>query len=176
MPSVILDPISAITEHDQPHTAAFDCGDTARNRWLTTMALASQQRDNARTYLNRDNHGAIRGFYAITTTSILRSLLHGQFKRNAPQTVGCLLLAQLGVDLSCQRKGLGRELVLHAMRQAVAVAEISGCRLFVVHSANPAVASWYRNFGFTEVDTTPGSLLVMSMHQVRALLAAVDTQ
>jgi predicted N-acetyltransferase YhbS len=83
------------------------------------------------------------------------------------------LLAQLGVDVSCQGRGLGRELVLHAMGQAVKVAALAGCRLFIVHPATAGLEGYYEKFGFIGVEATPGRVMAMSLQRVRATLAAV---
>lgn len=169
---ILAQNISALSENDG--LSGFDCGDPDRNTWLQSRALSSHQSDDSRTYVCRSAEGAVIGYYAIATSAIVRTPLPGRLKRNAPDPVSCVLLAQLGVDKSCQGQGFGRELVIHAMRQAALVAEIAGCRLLLIHPATDRAAEWYRHFGFVMVEATPSSVMAMSLAQVRAILAEVD--
>ncbi len=116
--------------------------------------------------------GEVAGFYALTVGSIIRGGLPGALRRNAPDPVSCVLLAQLGVDVRFQGRGLSRELVLHAMGQAVKIADLAGCRLFMVHPARPELVGYYGKFGFVEVETTP-KVMVMSLVNARAVLDAL---
>ena len=107
----------------------FDCGEAVRNAWLRSHALSNQDSDDAQTYVAVSD-GVVVGFYALAVGSIVRHMLPtAAMRRNAPDPVGYVLLGQLGVDLRQQRQGLGRQLVLHGMRQATRVAELAGCRL-----------------------------------------------
>jgi predicted N-acetyltransferase YhbS len=150
----------------------FDCGEPARNTWLCTRAFANQKTDDTVTYVSLDGT-CVTGFHALTTGSIIRGTLPGAMRRNAPDPVSCVLLAQLAVDLQWQRKKLGRRLVLHAMGQAVKISALAGCRLFAVHPANPDLVKYYQKFEFTLVDGTTPLLMAMTLQKVRAILKAV---
>jgi len=155
------------TTHD---FEAFDCGDPSRDAWLKARALANQVGDHTRTYAALEGN-IVRGFCALTTTAILRETLPGKLRRNAPDMVSGVLLAQLAVDRPWQGQGLSKELVLHAMEKAVVIAGLAGTHLFVVHPATPALRGYYEKFGFTSVATTPGPVMVMPMATVRKVLA-----
>ena len=165
--------LSITALNDSHKFEKFDCGDAARNAWLQSRALASRAQDDSRCYVAADPDGRVFGFYAIATGAILRSALPGALRRNAPDPVSCILLAQLGAGLSCQGQGVGRELVLHAMGQAVKIAEIVSCRLLVVHPAPPEQAAYYHKFGFISIDAAPGPVMAMSLGTIRATLAAL---
>jgi ribosomal protein S18 acetylase RimI-like enzyme len=146
----------------------FDCGDLARNAWLKTRAFTSHTNDDSRTYVLAEN-GTVLGFYAITTGSILRGALPGSMRRNAPDPVSGVLLAQLAVATSHQGQGLSRELILHAMGQVAKIAEITGCRLFFVHPSTPELTGYYIKSGFTKVETLPVPIMAMNLQMVRAI-------
>jgi predicted N-acetyltransferase YhbS len=154
----------------------FDCGEPARNSWLATRAFAGQNSDDSRTYVAIED-GHVIGFCALTVSSIVRDVLTGPTKRNAPDPVSCILLAQLAVDLPYQGKGerVGRDLVTHAMKQAVKISELGGGRLFAVHPARPDLVGYYQKYGFISVDTVP-PLMVMLMRKVRALLTKIGEE
>lgn len=149
----------------------FDCGEPARNSWLRTRAFPNQRSDDTRTYVAlKDAETA--GFYALTVGSVVRSILPGALRRNAADPVSCVLLAQIAVATSCQRQGLGRTLMLHAMAQTAKIADIAGCRLLAVHPARPDLVSYYEKFEFASLATNP-ALMAMPLRKVRNILTAV---
>jgi GNAT superfamily N-acetyltransferase len=158
--------------NDAHRTGDFDCGETAQNDWLRNRALRNSQSDDTRTYVIADDALNVLGFYGIATGSVIRSILPGGLRRNAPDPVSCVLLVQLGVSIRHQGQGLSRELVLHAMGQAVKIASIAGCRLFCLHPARSDLVGFYQKFGFLEIDTSP-AMMAMSMASVRGICAAI---
>ena len=150
----------------------FDCGYARQNQWLHDRAIASHETGDARCYVACHPPSIMRGFYALTPASILRGSLPGSLRRNAPEPVGAILLAQLAVDRPCQGAGLGYALMHHAMRQAVRMAEIGGGRLFAVHPARVELVPWYARLGFVAADAAP-ALMAMPMEKVRRIVARV---
>ena len=63
-------------------------------------------------------------------------------------------------------------MVLHAMRQAVRVADIAGSRLLATHPARPELNRFYGAFGFVVADAAP-TLMVMPIQAVRDLLGGL---
>jgi len=165
--------IESLGETDQ--LGGFDCGEPPRNRWLQDRSLASQRSDDAQTYVGKAQDGQVLGFYALTTGSILRALLPGSLRRNAPDHVSSVLLAQLAVDQRCQGHGLSRRLMIHAMGQATRIAAIAGCRLMIVHPASPALVAYYQNYGFLDVGTSP-PVMALSLQNIRITLAALTAR
>ena len=165
-------PLVIAAVNDTHAVEAFNCGDPVRNSWLVKRALSNQQNDDTRTYVALDGM-TVLAFHAITVGSVLRASFNAAMRKNAPDPVGCVLLGQLGVSVTVQKRGLGREMVLHAMRQASRIADLAGCRLFATHPASPNLAAYYGRFGFVSVDAIP-ALMAMRMSRVRALLGAVE--
>ena len=170
--SAVVRPHVITTLTDQHLVEGFDCGEPARNLWLVTRALSNQRSDDTRTYVAADGDKVL-AFHAITVGSILRASLTAALRKNAPDPVGCVLLGQLAVSVGLQGQGLGREMVLHAMQQALKIAGLAGCRLFATHPARPDLVAYYEKFGFVRVDATP-ALMAMRMGKVRAILDAVE--
>jgi GNAT superfamily N-acetyltransferase len=153
--------------------ASFDCGEPARNSWLSSRALANQGSDDSRTYVATAPDGRLLGFYAIATGAVIRTDLPSSLRKNAPNPVSCLLLAQLAVDKTMQGQGLGKTLVLHALGQTAAVADIVSCRILVVHAARPRLIRFYERFGFISLPSQPLAMAV-SLKTVRETLKAVQ--
>lgn len=111
------------------------------------------------------------GFYALAVGSVVRSLLPGALRRNAPDPVSTVVLAQLAVSTSHQGRGLSRSLVLHAMGQTLKVSEIAGCRVMVVHPATADLLGYYARFGFVLASLDP-PLMAMSLGNVQEMWKA----
>lgn len=134
----------------------FDCGDQELNDYLRRFAWQNQQRHSVGTTFvatASEVPKAVLGFCTFAASSIAAALF--------PE-VPVLLLGRLAVDQRFQGRGVGSELLAHALDQALAVRETIGCRGIVV-DAYPAAASWYAAAGFVPVATTPSEARTKKM-------------
>ncbi len=67
-----------------------------------------------------------------------------------------LRLARLAVDHSARGRGLGKELLRHALRLAVHMAQDFGC-LGVLVDAKPGAEAFYSDYGFIPLATLEGA-------------------
>lgn len=162
-------PISAL----QPHHdfAAFDCGDPARNAWLSTHAMKNEREGFSRTFVAVQD-GRIAAFYALSAASVLRRELPAALRRNAPDPLPIFLLGQLAVDRAHQGRGLATSLVLDAFRRTTLAAEHIGCRFLGVSPATPELVAFYGKFDFRLVPDVTPPLMVLTVPMIRAILAA----
>lgn len=73
-----------------------------------------------------------------------------------------VILTRLGVDLSEQGNGLGRALVVDALRRVNVASEQIGVRTLLVHTENEAAKSFYFALAeFEESPTDPLRLLLL---------------
>jgi len=103
----------------------------------------------------------VAGFYTIT----LASISHKQAPKNVAEgqpryPIPVILLARLAVDSQHQGKGLGKGLLKDAMMRASMVADIAGCRAFLVHAKDDQARAWYEQFGLEPSPTDPLHLLI----------------
>lgn len=160
--------ISPLTAADD--LSSFDCGGPARNTWFKSRAMQNQQSNDTRTYLGYLGR-SLAGFYAVSTGSILRRTLSGALRRNAPDPVSTILLAQLAVSIAFQGQGRSCELIRHVMQQTLKTADLEGFRLFTVY---PAWTAYYAKLNLTPVEAAPQLMMAMSLQTLRATLAAAQ--
>jgi len=103
----------------------------------------------------------VAGFYTIT----LASISHKQAPKNVAEgqpryPIPVILLARLAVDSQHQGKGLGKGLLKDAIMRAIMVADIAGCRAFLVHAKDDQARAWYEQFGLEPSPTDPLHLLI----------------
>jgi len=145
---------------DQHDVSAFECGNHDLNRFLKKHAYINQLSGNSTTYVSCQNN-MVAGFYSITLSSISHNRAPKKITENQPRyPIPVILLARLAVDLQHQGKGLGKGLLKDAMLRAVMVADIAGCRAFLVHAKDEQARKWYMQFGLEPSPTDPLHLMI----------------
>lgn len=130
---------------DGPPEAGFDCGRADQNGFLYERAWEDQQEKVSATYLYHVN-GMLAG-YATVCMDALPLGTRERSLRIRYKEVGALKLAQLGVDLHFQGRGLGALIVADVIALAREISARVGCR-YVTLDAHPEVANWYEALEF----------------------------
>jgi GNAT superfamily N-acetyltransferase len=154
--------------------AGFDCGSRAQSDWLVDHALRAHRSGLSRVYVVRAFDQADRrvvGYYALAAGSVAPA----DASRRLMQGVGCyhqpvVILTRLGVDRSAQGAGLGRALVVDALRRIAAASEVIGVRAVLIHCESEAARDFYLRLAkFEPSPTDPMHLLMMIKDLRRAL-------
>jgi len=141
-------------------TTAFNCGNSDLNRFLKKHAYINQLSGNSTTYVVCNHDGSVVGYYTITLASVTHKSAPAKVKSGQPRyPIPVILLARLAVDSDWQRKGLGRGLLKDACMRVLMVADIAGCRAFLIHAKDEQARQWYMQFGMEQSPTDPLHLL-----------------
>ena len=112
------------------------------------------------------------GYYALATAGVEKAGAPEQVtKGGVPTQVPCLLLARLAVDVSEQNRGLGRGLLVDAIRRAVRVSEDVGVRALLIHARDEEARSFYEHLGGFVESPTDRLHLFLHLKHARALIA-----
>jgi GNAT superfamily N-acetyltransferase len=145
-----LVPLAA--EHD---VSPFDCGKPELDKWLSDYALASQRADLARTWVLVEDHRVI-GYICLVMGHVRAEDAPQKLVRGAPgYPVGMVLLARLAVERSAQGRGLGADLLVHALVLACRAGEVVAARLVAVDAIDEQAAAFYRRWGLVPVPDQP---------------------
>lgn len=148
----------------------FDSGATELDEWLTRYAWQNQRANNAVTYVSVLD-GRVVGYYAIAVACVTSDVAPERVGKGAPRQVPCLLLARLAVDRKVQGFGLGRGLLVDALRRTVGLADAVGIRALLVHSQDDAARQFYlAQAEFLESPTDPLHLMLPVKDIVRSLV------
>ena len=145
--------------------AAFDCGKDALNRYLQQQARQNATRNTGVTYVAVASPGSpiILGFYTLLVRTIPHDILPAPAARRLPPgKIGVTLLARLAVDKTAQSQGIGRILLLNAMRQVHRAAQDMGIYALVLDAIDDDARNWYLllQYGFEELLDDPRHLFV----------------
>lgn len=155
-------------------TAGFDCGSVAQSEWLVQHALQAHRAGLSRAYVVRGlDQPEVRvvGYYALAAGSVApadasRRMMQGAGRYHQP----VVILTRLGVDRSCQGAGLGRALVVDALRRIATASEVIGVRALLIHCESESARDFYLRLAkFEPSPTDPMHLLLMMKDLHRAL-------
>lgn len=164
-----VEPLSA--EHV---VAGFDCGSVAQSEWLVQHALQAHRAGLSRVYVVRvlgQPDARVVGYYALAAGSVApadasRRMMQGAGRYHQP----VVILTRLGVDRAVQGAGLGRALVVDALRRIAAASEVIGVRALLIHCESEAARDFYLRLAkFDPSPTDPMHLLLMIKDLRRAL-------
>ncbi len=136
---------------------SFDCGNVALNRYIKQLANQTIKRNEAVIYVAyKANDNKVIGYYTLSTCHIEKDDDPLLLKKQSPHGyIPCVLLGRLAVDKTQQGKGLGSNLLLHAMKTVKNLSEIIGVAFIVVDAKDNIAKSFYQNYGFMELTSNP---------------------
>lgn len=169
MSAAPLTPPAPLEKHHL--TADFTGGAPELDDWLRNYAWVNHRSGNARVFVaTRDLR--VVAYYALATAGVEKAespdALH---KGGVPAQIPCLFLARLAVDRSEHNRGLGKGLLVDAIRRTIRVADQVGVRALLIHARDEQTRAFYLHQGeFLPSPTDPLHLL-LSLKEARKLFA-----
>ncbi|MDX2021550.1 MAG: GNAT family N-acetyltransferase [Deltaproteobacteria bacterium] len=126
----------------------FCCGHPSLDRFFEHYAGQNQFKLHLAVTYVAASEGRIIGFATVAASSIEAVSLPSDLRKRLPTyPLPILRLARLGVDLREQRKGIGRALLQHVCKIALAQRDQLGCVGLLV-DAKPESEIFYKKLGF----------------------------
>lgn len=141
----------------------FDCGRDQLDHWLRAYAGQGQRRDTARTFVvSHAGEDEVVGYYTLVASQVehaeaTEGVRHGASKHFP---IPVCLIARLAVDRPEQGSGLGRSLLLDALRRTDRASRSVAMRAVLVHALDEQAAGFYARFGFEPAGVDPPTLMV----------------
>ena len=141
----------------------FHCGRQQLDRWLRAYAAQGQRRDTARTFVTcRAGVPEVAGYYTLLASQVEHDDATGSVRlgTSAHFPIPVCLLARLAVEQSAQGVGLGRSLLLDALRRVDRASREVAIRAVLVHAIDNEAGGFYARFGFEPASAHPLTLMV----------------
>lgn len=142
----------------------FRCGKPPLDDWFKTQAGQQERIANTRTFVAIDpTLEGVAGYYSTTTYRLdldESAAALGAGKRRYP--VPAVLLARLAVDERCARRGIGRQLLVHALEGFAEASTHVGFEVVVVHAIDAEAVTFYARYGFTRFANHELNLFMMT--------------
>lgn len=150
----------------EPHHEVdrFGCGREQLDRWLRAYAGQGQRRDSARTFVvcRKGATKKVVGYYTLVASQVEPADATGGVRHGTSKhfPIPVCLIARLTVDRSEQGAGLGRSLLLDALRRTELASRSVAMRAVLVHALDEEAAGFYARFGFKPASAEPLTLMV----------------
>jgi GNAT superfamily N-acetyltransferase len=136
---------------DSHDRRSFRCGVDALDRYLHVQAGQDHRRHIAVCFVLPDpSRSRIAGYYTLSAFSIVGDALPATLQKKLPKygQIPCTLLARLAVDRDYRTAGLGKHLLVDALRRALVHSSEVASWAVIVDAKDAAVESFYVRHGF----------------------------
>jgi GNAT superfamily N-acetyltransferase len=145
-----LEPLAKSHDRD-----GFDCGSEPLNVFLKQTARQHGERGISRTFVLVDEESPqpipVLGFFSLNLCQIKSETLPPAEAKRLPRDAGAVRLGRLAVDLEHQGLGLGKMLVLGAMRKFMEIFRTAGGIGLFVDAKDANARQFYEKFGFMPI-------------------------
>lgn len=157
---------------DRHERGEFSCGKAPLDVFLRTQAGQYERKDVGRTFVAcRPNSNRVIGYYTLAASAVEFAAVPEKLAKKLPKhPVPTILLGRLAVDTSARGEGLGRELLMDALRRVLTVAETLGVFAVHVHALDDEARAFYEKFGFVALAAQPRHLM-LPLATIRAAFA-----
>jgi predicted GNAT family N-acyltransferase len=133
----------------------FDCGKELLNNYLKNQAGQDIKRKLSACFvLVEKETDCIQGYYTLSNNSIPLSCFPEPIKRKLPQSyesIPTTLLGRLGIDRNFKGKGLGKILLIDALRRSYEILKEIGSYAVVVDPIDREAELFYEKYGFIKL-------------------------
>jgi GNAT superfamily N-acetyltransferase len=142
---------------------SFDCGVESLNRYLLTQATQDQRRNIAACFVLPDPaKKRIAGYYTLSAFSVVADALPDVLQKKLPKygQVPCTLLGRLAVDRDYRSLGLGKHLLIDALRRALIHSSDVASWAVIVDAIDASAEVYYLRHGFIAFPNAPRRLFL----------------
>ncbi|HVS34898.1 MAG TPA: GNAT family N-acetyltransferase [Gemmataceae bacterium] len=156
--------------NDAHDRAAFDCGQPSLDDFLKRLAGQYERRDFAALYVATvPPSSTVLGYYTLSGGAIDLAALPEAVRKKLPRhPVPVVHLGRLAVDRSARGQGLGRQLLLDALRVCTELAAKVALHAVEVRAIDDEARRSYQKYGFEPLMDDPLHLY-LSMKVIRKL-------
>jgi ribosomal protein S18 acetylase RimI-like enzyme len=149
----------------------FDCGSEPLNLFLKQTARQHAERGISRTFVLVDEGATapkpIVGFFALNICQIKSESLSQAEAKKLPRDVSGIRLGRLAVSKEHQRQGVGKMLLVAAMRKFMEIFNTAGGIGLFVDAKDQDAKKYYEQFGFVPIPSNELELFlpVKTIHE-----------
>ena len=143
---LVIEPLN-----DDHNRSAFQCGIEALDNYLKKLAKQDIKRRISRVFVatQPDDSSQILGYYTLSALSIHLNELPEALARKLPRNpIPAALIGRLAVSQHAQGYGIGKMLLVNAIKRTLAVSGDIAIYAMVVDAINDEARSFYEKFCF----------------------------
>lgn len=144
----------------------FDCGKQLLNNYLKNQAGQDIKRKLSACFVFAEKEtNCIQGYYTLSNNSIPLSSFPEQIKRKLPQTYNSIpttLMGRLAIDKSYQGKGLGKILLIDALKRSYEISKEIGSFAVVVDPIDREAELFYQKYDFIKLPDSEKMIIAIN--------------
>ena len=143
----------------------FSCGKELLDTYLRTQISQDVRRKLTACFVSLNAEtGLIQGYYTLSNNSIPLDIVPDGFKNQLPETyhsIPTTLLGRLAVDKRFKGSGVGKMLLIDALRRSYEISRSIGSFAVVVDPLDVEAEIFYTRYGFTLLPDSRKMFLAM---------------
>lgn len=143
--------------------AEFDCGNEMLNQYLQKQAKQDVKRKLSACFV-LSSEDLIKGYYTLSNAGIPQKLLPEEVKKRLPHSYESLpvtLLGRLAISILHQGQGIGKFLLIDALKRSNNVSNHIGSMAVIVDPIDIAAQNFYLKFQFVKLPDSGKMFLPM---------------
>ncbi len=133
----------------------FDCGKELLNRYIQQQAGQDVKRKLSVCFVLADEeNNQIMGYYTLSNNSIPLSSFPEGIRKKLPASYASIpttLLGRLAIDKRSQGKGIGKILLIDALKRSYGISQEIGSFAVVVDPIDADAEKFYEKYGFIQL-------------------------
>ena len=142
----------------------FTCGNTYLDNYIQKQAKQDIKRKLSACFVLSNEENEIRGFYTLSNAGIPRELIPENISKKMPRAYESLpvtLLGRLAINEKNKGQGLGKLLLIDALKRSFEVSKVIGSMAVIVDPIDENAISFYNKFGFISLPDSEKMFLSM---------------
>lgn len=143
----------------------FSCEKVLLDNYLQHQAGQDVKRKLSACFVLIETHSnLIKGYYTLSNYSIPLSLIPNAVKKNLPKSyksIPTTLLGRLAIDKNYQAKGIGKILLIDALKRSYIISKSVGSFAVIVDPLDNEAESFYKKYGFIKLPDSGKMFLAM---------------
>jgi predicted GNAT family N-acyltransferase len=141
---------------DKKHSRAdFDCGKELLNNYLKNQAGQDQKRKLSACFvLYESETNSVQGYYTLSNNSIPISHFPENIQKKLPKSylsIPTTLLGRLAIDKTQQGKGIGKILLIDALKRSYEISQEISSFAVVVDPIDQEAEAFYKKYDFIKL-------------------------
>jgi len=144
----------------------FSCGREMLDNYLKKQASQDIKRKLAVCFvLNDEATNLVKGYYTLSNNTIPQNIIPPEFQKKLPKSytsIPATLLGRFAIDKKFQGKGIGKLLLIDALKRSYEISKSIGSFAVIVDPLDKEAELFYKKFGFISLPDSGKMFLPMN--------------